>query len=698
MPAARFTIPGTQLPRPVATDCQVMAMLMLGDGWFRYFSRHDRSRLTMGYWPNQKSRGILQMTGRGGAHEQTGLLPALGQAACPAIRDDSGQTWYDREADLLDQQIAPWRITHTHAHADHQVTSDYLALAQTHGVLVRYHLPSGCRLVLDLHPPPADRQYCIIDPGKDPGTCYGPNGRTEQAFCNIGRPTIHTAGSTVFTGFDQPPDPQHSPCGLLELIAGHLDQAPATHDQPFDQPRQLTIEPDDAGQVLLLFGFADSHAAAEQPIAHARSRPFDEHVQSTEQHWQRYVDAACTAIEQAHHFDLRTLNPTEAALLGHNLIYQQQMRTGAGSFIACPTEQGFSQPRDDGIAGEYAACLGLGAGFLGGVCDGFSRNYITDPHWQAQYWDGWYNNNAPDTDPIHSQTDAVYFAIRMFYLYFRITGDKRYLTRSNLGLMASAVDYLEQRYFDEATGLFRAARVMEAAVVDQHTRCPSGAAMNYVVDLNYATQGFAALIMLAELAKVYGNAELAEGAQQRANVMRPRLMRTFVDSPGNRLRYGLVHGSDGYHTVDAHWTFASPDGRTLESDARFEQSFVMGLSLFDQHMRCFDNAMRDAAMVRFNAERKHRGGFDEILLAATAALRRDKLRMMMQAACRSGMIWAKPDDPDGQFDKCYLAVPYGLPGRVDLAHKPHTIAIMPTLYHLVAYYKSDPPQPILSDA
>ena len=190
--------------------------------------------------------------------------------------------------------------------------------------------------------------------------------------------------------------------------------------------------------------------------------------------------------------------------------------------------------------------------------------------------------------------------------------------------------------------------------------------------------------MMAEMAAATGDAKLAASYRDKAAALRPKMEELFL-KPDGTVRYGLLHGANGYEPVEYHWTTTQPDGKRLRSSNRHEVAFTWGLTLLPPELRVFSDAQRDKTLLAFDANRWYRKTFDEILFSCVEELRDRKLAQFVGQAGESRRI------DSGFYGDLYkgaiMLSPYGIPELIDQGRKPQAFTITPTLYWLVEHYR-----------
>lgn len=524
----------------------------------------------------------------------------------------------------------------------------------------------------------------------------------DEAVESIGLPMIERRGTFISTPYDKPPSDERDPRGVFLLINGDFACAPKDGRRFFDEPVELRIQPEENDEVLFFFGYADNARGQEKIWESLSGADFEQNLQDTKDHWRNHIMECKSLIEEKGRVDYSKLSKDENEILEHNLIYLNQMMTGAGSWLASITNYWFSYTRDDGITAEYLSRLGLGKMYLPRLCKAYLGNYIEDKELGFRYWDTWYNNNHADSNPVHSQTDSVYYGIRAFYLCMKENETAEVLNRDSFSLITSALEYLKFRYYDPEKGLFKAVRVNESSVTDGETLTPTGRKIDYVLDAYYSVQGYACLVMVGEIAERMNENKTAERCRSEATEMFPRLRELLIDDRTGRVRYGMLHADDGYHPVDFGWFFpdseesenyagrdANGSNRDLLNDGsrysgnRFEVAYAWALTVFPPEFCVFDEETRLKSIREFDAKRKFAKTFDQILMAHDPALREKKLEVFLRQACESRMVDAMFYDKDNDFKNCYLLEPYGMIELIDRGRKPQTFTIAPVLYYLL---------------
>ena len=138
---AKWSVPGTNVQRPVRQPQQALAILTLSDGFLNHFSRHDASRYSLTYWPFQSADGVLQMGLDKCRTNYTGLLPGLGDWVILQDLGPDGPALAETEDALVSQDITPWLLRNVHRVGDGRRMTQAVAVPGMHGVVFRIDSP-----------------------------------------------------------------------------------------------------------------------------------------------------------------------------------------------------------------------------------------------------------------------------------------------------------------------------------------------------------------------------------------------------------------------------------------------------------------------------------------------------------------------------------------------------------------------------
>ena len=680
-----FTVQGTELVRPVAEEAQAVSVLSLDDGFLFSFSRHSQSRYSFRYWPFQRSTSILQMGVMDCRTNYTGLFPGLGDFFYLSIESPTGEVFSETETNLISQEINTHAIEQIHQAGENKWATHITSIPNITGVRFRVELPDGCKLHLKTDVPEGEGSFGILAQDKNPGSYYDDMGRTNKSVLEIGHPQCTFNETTLTTSYSDASCEQ-DPRGVLSLTTGSFLEAPATDSNIFDKGLSFAISPENGVVEWVLF--AADNQAQQNNIQQSLYDCYADAFSASQSYWKTWVQTCHKAIESHTGVNLESLSETDKTIMDHNLIYLKQLQVGAGSWLASITNYWFSYTRDDGIALEYAFRLGLGKIFGPDLCRAFRNNFIEDPVHKARYWDTWYNNNHRDTEPIHSQSDSIYFGIRAVYLTWKEV-DSNTIDAELWALMKDAYAYLRKRYYDNEKGMFKAVRVNESAVsLTNESLTPTGKPIEHVIDLYYGTQGYGILLMLKEIATQRGETEYVAELEKTCAGMHNRMEQIFLSDKDELVHYGLLKGQDGYHSVDYGWWFKNDKDEEVYSSNKHEVAFCWALNIFPPEFCVFDQECRNRTSELFNEKRKHHGTFDEILLAETPSLHDEKLDLFLSSAPVAGNIWVYFFNKDDDFKNAKLLVPWGIRELLNSGRKPQAFTITPTLYHMVMRYKN----------